>query len=118
MLDGLELYSTPDVKPFETNCMPAKANRSECPPELLEQMPYFRAISEALGLRVIELKGYEADDIIGTIGSRLVQAGMHTVIVTADKDLMQLVNDDVSLWDTMRDKRVKRAEVIEKFGVG
>lgn len=95
-----------------------KANRTECPPDLLEQMPYFRTISEALGLRVLELKGYEADDLIGTIASRLVKTGMHTVIVTADKDLMQLVNDDISLWDTMRDKRVGRAEVIEKFGVG
>lgn len=94
-----------------------KANRSECPPDLLLQMPYFRKIVKALGLKDIELPGYEADDIIGTLSERLAQDGYKVVLVTGDKDLMQLVGEHVSIWDTMKDARIGEAQVIEKFGV-
>jgi DNA polymerase I len=94
-----------------------KANRTECPEDLAVQMPYFREIIRALGIVVLEQKGFEADDIIATISTRLEQSGHPIVIVTADKDLMQLVGSQVSLWDTMRDRRVSFAEVKEKFGV-
>ena len=103
---------------FRNELYPAyKANRSECPLELAQQMPFFRELSSALGLPVLEQKGFEADDLIGTLTERLKQSGVHCVVVTADKDLMQLVSDDVEIWDTMRDRRFRRAEVIEKFGV-
>ena len=65
-----------------------------------------------------ELKGYEADDLIATYARLAVEAGGTCTIVSSDKDLMQLVNDCVVLYDTMKDKRIGRAEVIEKFGVG
>lgn len=94
-----------------------KANRKDCPPELLEQMPYFRSIAAALGMPIFEAPGYEADDIIGILTYRLAKEGYHVVVITPDKDLMQLVGDNVSLWDTMRDKKVTRAEVFEKLGV-
>lgn len=94
-----------------------KANRSECPPDLSLQMPYFRKIVRALGLKDIELPGYEADDIIGTLSCRLAEAGVNVVLVTGDKDLMQLVGDRVTIWDTMKDVRIGESQVIEKFGV-
>lgn len=94
-----------------------KANRRECPSELELQLPYFREIVQALGLPLFEFPGYEADDIIGTLATRLEAAGKPVTIVSGDKDLMQLVTDGTEVWDTMRDKHFGRKEVIEKFGV-
>jgi len=94
-----------------------KANRSAPPEDLVPQFPYFRKIAEALGLPVLELKGYEADDVIGTVTTQLAKAGGKVVIVSGDKDLMQLVGPNVSIWDTMHDRVIGPAEVKEKFGV-
>jgi DNA polymerase-1 len=94
-----------------------KANRDECPPDLKVQMPHFRTISRALGFPVIELPGYEADDVIGTIACALGDIDRDVVIVSADKDLMQLVTERVTMWDTMRDRRFDIAGVKEKLGV-
>lgn len=106
-------------KTFRNDLYPEyKANRTECPPELVEQMPYFRELSKALGLPVLECPGYEADDIIATLTSKLVAGGHPVVIVSGDKDLMQLVTDSVQIWDTMKDQRYSIPEVTEKFGVG
>lgn len=95
-----------------------KANRPECPADLVKQMPYFRDISRALGLRVLEEVGYEADDIIGTLARRLERSGIETVIISGDKDLMQLVDQNVTIWDAMKDQHIDRKGVEEKFGVG
>ena len=106
-------------KTFRNDLYPEyKANRSECPPELVEQMPFFREISRALGLPVLECVGYEADDIIATLTAKLVANGQQVVVVSGDKDLMQLVSDQVQIWDTMKDQRYGISGVIEKFGVG
>jgi len=105
-------------KTFRNDLYPEyKANRTECPEDLAQQMPYFRRISEALGLCVMELPGYEADDLIGTFVKRLNELDIKAVIVSADKDLMQLINGNVSMWDTMRDRRFSVADVVKKFGV-
>lgn len=95
-----------------------KANRDVCPPELVEQMPYFRELAEALGLPILEQPGLEADDLIATLTERLRGEGFEVVIVTGDKDLMQLVSDYVKIWDTMRDRWFTPKEVKEKLGVG
>jgi DNA polymerase-1 len=106
-------------KTFRNELYPEyKANRSECPPELSEQMPYFRELSRALGLPVLECPGFEADDIIATLTAKLAAEKKPVVIVSGDKDLMQLVTDDVKIWDTMKDSRYGPAQVVEKFGVG
>lgn len=103
---------------FRNELYPAyKANRSECPPELSQQMPYFRDLARALGLPVLELPGYEADDIIATITKRLTAEHTPVVIVSGDKDLMQLVSAHVQIWDTMKDKHIGISGVHEKFGV-
>jgi DNA polymerase-1 len=106
-------------KTFRNELYPEyKANRTECPPELSQQMPYFRELSRALGLPVLELPGFEADDIIATITAKLSSEGKPITIVSGDKDLMQLVTDTVEIWDTMKDKRFRIPDVVEKFGVG
>ncbi|RMG40039.1 MAG: DNA polymerase I [Candidatus Dadabacteria bacterium] len=94
-----------------------KANRAECPEDLVPQMPLFREISSALGLPVLELSGYEADDVIATLTERLSSAGHDVVVVSGDKDLMQLVSSKVKMWDTMRDRWFDRDAVIKKMGV-
>lgn len=106
-------------KTFRNDLYPEyKANRDECPPELVQQMPYFRELSRALGLPVLECPGFEADDIIATLTSKLVAQNRDVVIVSGDKDLMQLVSDSVEIWDTMKDVHYGPAQVVEKFGVG
>jgi len=95
-----------------------KANRDECPTDLVQQMPYFRDIARAFGLKVLEQVGYEADDIIGTLATRLSNAKIETVIISGDKDLMQLITDKVKIFDAMKDAWIGRDEVIKKFGVG
>jgi DNA polymerase I len=106
-------------KTFRNEKFPAyKANRDEPPADLIPQFPYFRKIVRALNLPVLELPNYEADDVIGTIAKKFEKKGWETVIVTGDKDLMQLVDDKVSLYDPMKDRMIRDAEVVEKFGVG
>ncbi len=94
-----------------------KANRSACPDDLVQQMPYFRQLSTALGLPIAEKPGFEADDVIGTLARRFAEAGVEVVIVSGDKDLMQLVGERITMWDTMRDVRYGPAEVQQKMGV-
>jgi DNA polymerase-1 len=94
-----------------------KANRSEPPDELVEQFPYFVPIVKALGIPVFDLAGYEADDLIGTIAKRYASEDLEVVIVSGDKDLMQLVGDDVSILDTMKNMRTDEKGVHKRFGV-
>ncbi len=94
-----------------------KANRSECPEDLVPQMPYFREISKAFGIKVLEEEGYEADDIIATLTTEAKKQAQKVVIVSADKDLTQLVDKDVLVWDPMRDVLYDEKGVFNKFGV-
>lgn len=94
-----------------------KANREKPPEDLILQIPYIFKAVDGFGIRRIEAPGYEADDVIGTMSKKAVEDGFKVEIITGDKDLMQLVNDDVNLYDTMRDKRTDSAGVVERFGV-
>lgn len=94
-----------------------KANRKEPPDELIPQFPYFRTMVDALGLPRFEQPGFEADDIIASIATRMATAGHEVVIITGDKDFMQLVDDRITLWDTMKERRSTVAEVRARFGV-
>ncbi|MCC6953326.1 MAG: DNA polymerase I, partial [Deltaproteobacteria bacterium] len=93
-----------------------KANRDECPEDLVKQMPYFRKIVRALNLEVLEQAGVEADDIIGSLTLRF-KSEAPIIIVSGDKDLCQLVGPGVTVWDAMRDIRYDPAGVKAKFGV-
>ncbi len=94
-----------------------KETRAPMPEELRPQIPYIRRLVTALRLPVIEQAGVEADDVIGTLATQASLAGLETVIVTGDKDMMQLVDARTTLYDTMRDRRAGVAEVQARFGV-
>lgn len=94
-----------------------KANRPATPSELISQMEFVPKIAEALGVVVIAEPGVEADDVIATLAAQAVAQGMECVIVTGDKDLMQIVGPRIRLWDTMRDRWIDEAAVRAKFGV-
>lgn len=93
-----------------------KANRSEPPAELVAQLPYVRRLLQSLGIPMIEYAGYEADDIIATL-CRITADDCDSVVVSGDKDLMQLVNDQVSLFDGAKNRWIGAPEVHRKFGV-
>ena len=95
-----------------------KANRDEPPNELVPQFALVREAARAFGLPVIDVEGYEADDLIAAYARQAVAAGEPVTVVSSDKDLMQLVSDRVAMWDPMKQKAIGRAEVIERFGVG
>lgn len=106
-------------KTFRNDLYPEyKANRDEPPEELRPQFALVREATRAFNLPCIELEGYEADDLIATYAKEATAKGFETVIVSSDKDLMQLVNDSVTMLDPMKDKRIAAPEVAEKFGVG
>ncbi len=103
---------------FRTEMYPQyKAHRPDPPDDLRPQFPLIRQAVQAFDLPCLEQKGFEADDLIATYVREACEAGATATIVSSDKDLMQLVNDCVVMFDTMKDKRIGRAEVIEKFGV-
>jgi DNA polymerase-1 len=105
---------------FRNDLYPAyKANRDEPPEELRPQFALVREATRAMGLMGIELAGFEADDLIASYAISARADGFEVVIVSSDKDLMQLVNDaqHISMFDAMKDKPIKEAEVQEKFGV-
>jgi DNA polymerase-1 len=95
-----------------------KANRTEMPPDLAEQLPWVRRLIEALRIPILEYPGFEADDVIGTIGRKAAAAGCEVVIVSSDKDMLQLVNDRVSMLNPAKDDTwYDPAKVKEFMGV-
>ncbi len=104
---------------FRTEIYPDyKANRAAMPDDLVPQIGPIKEMVRAFNIPVLELAGFEADDIIGTIARRCEKEGLPTVVVTGDKDLMQIVTPLVTLLDTMKEKSSGLAEVRERFGVG
>lgn len=94
-----------------------KANRDETPEDLIPQFPLVREATEALGLPAVELAGYEADDLIATYAKQASAKGLKAKIVSSDKDLMQLVDDHIFIFDPMKNKIIDEKGVFEKFGV-
>ncbi|HZD92095.1 MAG TPA: 5'-3' exonuclease H3TH domain-containing protein, partial [Pseudolabrys sp.] len=106
-------------KTFRTEFYPEyKAHRPDAPDDLIPQFPLIRAAVHAFEIPCLEQAGYEADDLIATYARLACEAKATTTIVSSDKDLMQLVGNGVIMYDTMKDRRIGRDEVIEKFGVG
>jgi 5'-3' exonuclease len=103
---------------FRTEIYPEyKANRESSPPELKAQFERCRLLTEALGMTAVIDDRYEADDIIGTLCRRYVTGGHEVVIVSPDKDLTQLVDDGVSLYDFATGSRFDANGVLDRFGV-
>ena len=94
-----------------------KANRPPPPDDLIPQFAMVREATHAFGVPAVELQGYEADDLIATYARQAVERGGEVVIISSDKDLMQLVGDGVAMLDTMKNLKIGREQVIEKFGV-
>jgi DNA polymerase-1 len=94
-----------------------KAHRPDAPADLIPQFPLIRDATRAFDIPCLEMLGFEADDLIATYARQACAVGANVTIVSSDKDLMQLVNDCVIMYDTMKDKKIGIAEVIEKFGV-
>ena len=92
-----------------------KANRAEAPPDLGEQIVYIRRLLDALRIPILEFKGFEADDVIGTISRRAEQAGFEVVIVSSDKDMLQLVSDRVSMLNPAKDDTWYDPAKVEEF---
>jgi DNA polymerase-1 len=94
-----------------------KAHRPPAPDDLIPQFALIREAVRAFDLPCLEQAGFEADDLIATYVREACERGAIATIVSSDKDLMQLVTDCVTMYDTMKDRRIGIAEVIEKFGV-
>jgi len=92
-----------------------KANRPPMPDDLVTQVPLIKEIVEALGIPQVEVEGVEADDVIATICKGL--KGIKKTVVSGDKDLVQLVDDDVTIWDPMKDSWLDKREALERFGI-
>ncbi|MDP2517473.1 DNA polymerase I [Shimia thalassica] len=95
-----------------------KANRPPAPEDLVPQFPLTREATKAFNIACKEVEGFEADDIIATLSCQARDAGGRVTIISSDKDLMQLVGGGVEMLDAMKNKRIDRDGVIEKFGVG
>lgn len=95
-----------------------KANRPDPPDELIPQFPLVREATRAFNVECLETPGFEADDLIATYARQAEAAGMDVSIVSSDKDLMQLVSDRISMFDAIKNRKIGRTEVKEKFGVG
>lgn len=94
-----------------------KATRQKMPDEMIDQLPRVKQAVEALGLVHLELNGYEADDIIGTLACRAAEEGLDVCMVTGDKDFMQLVGDSVYMYVPMKDTIVRAEDVMKRYGV-
>lgn len=94
-----------------------KANRPAMPDDLAAQLPLVHEVVDAFALCALAVPGVEADDVIGTLAERFAAQGVELVIITSDKDLMQLVNQRVRLWDTMHDRWCDRDGVRQRLGV-
>ena len=105
-------------KTFRNDIYPEyKANRPPMEPELATQIAPIFEIIEAMGLPLLTVDNVEADDVIGTLAEQATAAGLNTLISTSDKDMAQLVNDHVTLFDSMSDRLTDANGVVEKFGV-
>jgi 5'-3' exonuclease len=106
------------VTSFRNRLFPAyKANREPAPVELKRQFVQCRQLCEALGVASFASPEYEADDIIGTLATRMRAAGQKVVLVTRDKDLSQLVRPGDEYWDYIGDERFGYEDIADRFGV-
>ncbi|HUN55767.1 MAG TPA: DNA polymerase I [Smithella sp.] len=95
-----------------------KATRKPMPDDLVPQIPFIKEVVRGFSICVLEKQGVEADDLIGTLIVQARKKGLRAAIISGDKDLMQMIDEQVTMVDTMKDKTYDAAAVKEKFGVG
>ncbi len=106
-------------KSFRNDIYPDyKAHRPPAPEDLVPQFPLIRDAVRAFNVACVEMPNYEADDLIATYAVQAAALGARVTIVSSDKDLMQLVNDQIDMLDTMKNRTIGLSQVEEKFGVG
>ena len=106
-------------KTFRNDIYPEyKANRPPCPEDLRPQFSIVRESAESLNLAILEKAGFEADDIIATMAKKAAAEDFEVLVVSSDKDLMQLVDENISMYDPMKNRIIGIPEVHEKFSVG
>ncbi|RJP84232.1 MAG: DNA polymerase I [Desulfobacteraceae bacterium] len=94
-----------------------KANRPPMNEDMAVQIPYIKELTAGFNIPIFELPGYEADDLIGTVAKRSAAEGFDVVMVTGDKDFMQLITDRITIWDPMKDEAINRGTVLAKHGL-
>jgi DNA polymerase-1 len=94
-----------------------KANRPPMPEDLSIQIPYIKDITKGFNIPVVEMSGYEADDLIGTLARKAEDAGFSVIMVTGDKDFMQLVTDKSIIWDPMKEKTIDSDFIKDTYGL-
>src|ERR1700761_2444147 len=95
-----------------------KANRTEMPPDLAQQLPFIRRALEAFRIPILQSEGFEADDVIGTLARQAAEQGHNVLVVSNDKDMLQLVNGNVKVLNPVKDNLIlDREKVIETLGV-
>ncbi|MFN3788239.1 5'-3' exonuclease H3TH domain-containing protein [Sulfurihydrogenibium azorense] len=94
-----------------------KATRKETPNDLQVQIPKIKEIIKLLGIKILEIPGYEADDIIATLSKKAENLGFEVIIVTPDKDMNQLIDQHIKIFNPMKEEIVDTQKVIEKYGV-
>jgi DNA polymerase I len=94
-----------------------KAQRPEAPGDLIEQFPHIKKVISALNIPIVEIPGYEADDILGTVAKKAASQGEDVFIVTGDKDMLQIVDEKIKVYDPMKDRVLDEGYVKEKFGL-
>ncbi|MCW9033266.1 MAG: DNA polymerase I [Rhodospirillales bacterium] len=106
-------------KTFRNDLYPEyKAHRPPAPDELIPQFPLIRDAVKAFNVASVEMEGFEADDLIATYAKQAAEQGAEVTIVSSDKDLMQLVDERITMFDAMKNKIIGAEQVIEKFGMG
>jgi DNA polymerase I len=112
------IFESPGKTHREEEFAEYKANRSETPPDLITQIPYIERLLDALRIPILQYPGFEADDVIGTLSRKAAEAGFEVVIVSSDKDMLQLVTDRVSMLNPAKDDTwYDPAKVKEFMGV-
>ncbi len=94
-----------------------KANRPPMPQDMVVQIPYIKNVTAGFNLPILEMEGYEADDLIGTFAQKAQKEGFEVVMVTGDKDFMQLVSDKIFIWDPMKDIRIDKSHIEKSMGI-
>ncbi len=96
-----------------------KANRAEQPEEMRHQIPLIKQVVEAFNIPIFEMDGYEADDLLATLATQAVSHGVTAIIVTSDKDMLQLITDDIKVFNPHNESKMLDAKAVrERFGVG
>ncbi|HQS83333.1 MAG: DNA polymerase I [Alphaproteobacteria bacterium 16-39-46] len=116
--DGFVVIFDAGRKTFRNDIYPDyKAHRPPPPDDLIPQFPLTRSVCEAFGVTSLEIPGFEADDLIASYTKEALKKGIPVKIISGDKDLMQLISSEVSLFDPLKNKIIGPQEVLEKFGV-